>query len=80
MRKLILILILFKVQFNLAFGEGVPTQSCLNGIGCLSDSQCGENGKCQFPEISAKPSIGYVSDYSRNQSKPLIWQFVCLFV
>jgi len=61
MRKLILIGILFKVQISLAVREGDPTQSCFNGKGCLSDSQCGENGICQFPEmtLSGKPSVGF---------------------
>jgi len=60
MRTLIPIVVLFKVQISLAFWEGNPTQGCLNGKGCMSDSQCGENGKCHFPEmtLSGKPSIG----------------------
>ena len=76
MRTLILIVVLFKVQISLAFWEGNPTQGCLNGKGCMSDSQCGENGICQFQEmtLSGKPSVGYVTDYNKNQNIPLICQ------
>ena len=70
MRKLIFIGVLFKVQISLAFGEGDPTQSCLNGKNCLSDTQCGENGICQFlgMAILGKPPFGHVNDYSKDQN------------
>ena len=76
MRTLNLIVVLFKVQIILALWEGNPTQVCLNGKGCMSDSQCGENGKCHFPEmtISGKLSVGYVTDYNKNHNIPLICQ------
>ena len=76
MRKLIFIGVLFKVQISLAFGEGDPTQSCFDGKGCLSNSQCGENGICQFSEMTllGKPSEGYVTDNSKDKNKSFICQ------
>merc|ERR1712064_177608 len=60
MRTLILIVVFFKVQISLALEEGNPTQSCLKGKACLFDSQCGENGQCQFPDMttSGKATVG----------------------